>query len=131
MDVLIRACALVLIVSVLYQLVSGRNKEIATLLMVLGCAAVLAAAISYMEPVFTFIQRLQTLGNLNTEMLEILLKSVGIGLLAEISALVCKDMGNASLGKTLQTLSAVAILWLSLPMLSSLLELISRILGEV
>ena len=131
MDIFIKASALALIVSVLYQIVSGRNKEIGTLLVVLGCAIVLFMAISYMEPVFTFIRKLQALGNLNTEMLGVLLKTVGIGLLAEISILVCNDMGNSSMGKALQILATAVILWLALPMLSSLLDLLGEILGEL
>ena len=131
MDIFIKANALVLIVSVLYQIISGRNKEIGTLLVVLGCAIVLFMAISYMEPVFTFIRKLQALGNLNTEMLGVLLKTVGIGLLAEISILVCNDMGNSSMGKALQILATAVILWLALPMLSSLLDLLGEILGEL
>ena len=131
MDIFVKASALVLIVSVLYQMVSGRNKEIGTLLLVLGACAVLIAAMSYIEPVFAFISKLQILGNLNSEMLEILLKSVGIGLLTEISVLVCNDMGNSSMGKTLQILATAVILWLSLPMLNSLLDLIGNLLGEV
>ena len=131
MDGFIKASALVLIVSVLYQVVSGKNKEVGGLLVVIGCVSVLLLAISYMEPVFAFIRKLQSLGNLNTEMLVILLKSVGIGLLAEITVLVCNDMGNASMGKALHILATAVILWLSLPMLSSLLDLIGEILGEV
>lgn len=126
-----KASALALIVSVLYQMVSGRNKEIGTLLLVLGSCVILITAISYIKPVFTFISKLQTLGKLNTQMLEILLKSVGIGLLAEIAILVCNDMGNSSMGKTLQVLATSIILWLSLPMLNSLLDLIGKLLGEV
>lgn len=125
-----KASALALIVSVLYQIVSGRNKEIALLMVILGCTFVLIVAISYMEPVFAFIHKLQSLGNLNSEMLQILLKSVGIGLLAEISVLVCNDMGNSSMGKALQLLAAAIILWLALPMLNSLLDLIGKIMGE-
>lgn len=130
MDIFIKASALALIVSVLYQIVSGRNKEIALLMVVLGCAMILLVAISYMEPVFAFILKLQSYGNLNSEMLEILLKSVGIGLLAEISVLVCNDMGNSSMGKALQLLATAVILWLALPMLNSLLDLIGKIMGE-
>ena len=120
MDIFIKASALALIVSVLYQIVSGRNKEIALLMVVLGCAMILLVAISYMEPVFAFILKLQSYGNLNSEMLEILLKSVGIGLLAEISVLVCNDMGNSSMGKALQLLATAVILWLALPTLAFL-----------
>ena len=131
MNIFVKASALALIVSVLYQMVSGRNKEIGMLLLVLGSCVILITAVSYIEPVYAFIRKLQTLGKLNNEMLEILLKSVGIGLLAEISVLVCNDMGNASMGKTLQILATAAILWLSLPMLNSLLDLIGNLLGEV
>ena len=112
-------------------MVSGRNKEIGTLLLVLGCCIILMTAISYIEPVFAFVEKLQTIGNLNNEMLVILLKSVGIGLLAEIAVLVCIDMGNASVAKTLQILATAVILWISLPMLNCLLDLIGKILGEV
>ena len=131
MDIFIKATAVTLIVSLLYQMVSGRNKEIGTLLLVLGCCIILMSAISYIEPVFAFVEKLQTIGNLNNEMLVILLKSVGIGLLAEIAVLVCNDMGNASVAKTLQILATAVILWISLPMLNSLLDLIGKILGEV
>ena len=126
-----KASALALMVSILYQMVSGRNREIGTLLLVLGCCSVMTVAISYIEPVFNFIGKLQALGNLNPDLLEILLKSVGIGLLGEISVLVCNDMGNSSMGKTLQILATAVILCLSLPMLSSLLDLVGKILGEV
>lgn len=131
MDIFFKASALGLIVSVLYQMVSGRNKEIGTLLIVLGSCGILITAVSYIEPIFAFIGKLQDLGNLNHEMLEILLKTVGIGLLSEIAVLVCNDMGNASMGKTLQVLATAVILWLSLPMLNSLLDLIGNLLGEV
>ena len=131
MDIFVKASAFVLIVSILYQMVSGRNKEIGTLLLVLGSCVVLIVTTSYIAPVFSFISKLQLLGNLNNEMLEILLKSVGIGMLAEIAVLVCNDMGNASMGKTLQILATAVILWLSLPMLNSLLDLIENLLGEV
>lgn len=131
MDIFIKASSLALIVSVLYQMVSGRSKEIGTLLLILGSCVVLITAVSYIEPVFGFIRKLQSLGNLNNEMLEILLKSAGIGLLAEIAILVCNDMGNASMGKTLQILATAVILWLSLPMLNSLLDLLGNLLGEV
>lgn len=130
MDIFVKASAMALIVSVLYQIVSGRNKEIALLMVVLGCTIILIVAISFIEPVFAFIHKLQSLGNLNSEMLEMLLKSVGIGLLAEISVLVCNDMGNSSMGKALQLLATAVILWLALPMFDSLLDLIGKIMGE-
>jgi stage III sporulation protein AD len=131
MDIFLKASAFVLIVTILHQMVSGRNKEIGTLLVIAGCAVVLVVAVKCIEPVFAFISRLQELGHLNIEMLEILLKTVGIGFLAEVSVLVCNDMGSSSMGKTLQILATAVILWISLPLLESLLDLIGEILERV
>ena len=131
MDILLKGSAFALTVIVLYQMLSGRNKEIGTLLVVVGSSVILAMAIMYMSPIFQFFEMLQTTGNLNHEVLSILFKSVAIGFLTEISVLVCNDMGNTSVGKTLQILSTVLILRLALPLLNSLLDLISEIMGEL
>lgn len=131
MDILLKGSAFALTVIVLYQMLSGRNKEIGTLLVVVGSSVILAMAIMYMSPIFQFFEMLQTTGNLNHEVLSILFKSVAIGFLTEISVLVCNDMGNTSVGKTLQILSTVLILRLALPLLNSLLDLISGIMGEL
>ena len=92
---------------------------------------VAAAAGQFIQPVIEFLNTLQQVGNLDSAYLGILLKVVGIGLLSEVAALVCADAGNATLGKTLQMLAACVILWLSIPLLGSLLDLIQDILGEV
>ena len=92
---------------------------------------VAAAAFSYLKPIVDFLKSLQVLGQLNWEMVQILLKTVGIGLITEITALICTDMGNASLGKSLQILSVAVILWLSLPLFQRLLDLLDAVLGAV
>ena len=84
-----------------------------------------------LEPVLDFLRELETLGDLQGDMLGILLKAVGIGLVSEIAGLVCTDAGNGSLGKTLQMLGSVVILYLSLPIFTAMLELIREILREL
>ena len=88
-------------------------------------------ALSYLRPVIELIDELQAVGQLDSGMLEIILKAVGIGLIGEIASLICSDAGNAALGKSLQLLSSAVILWLSIPLLTQLLELVQQILGEV
>ena len=76
-------------------------------------------------------ERLQDVGNLDSNVLKILLKSVGIGLIGEICGAICSDSGNGSLGKMLQLLSASVILWLSLPILEQVLDTITEILEGI
>ena len=64
-------------------------------------------------------------------MVEILMKSTGIGIITEIANLVCKDAGNESMGKSMQLLGTAVILYLSLPLFQTLIELLQKILGEL
>ena len=106
-----------------------RRQEMGVLLGMAVCAMVMAVAMAYLGPVLELVETLQELGGLDEELTSILLKSVGIGLVTEIAGLICDDSGNASLGKSLQLLGTVAILWLSVPLFTSLLELIQEMMA--
>ena len=68
---------------------------------------------------------------MDEELLSVMLKAVGIGLLAEISVAICKDSGNESMGKSLGILSSVAVIWLSIPIFERLITLLDEILGSI
>lgn len=129
-DFLKAACAALISVIVCLVL-AKRDKDYSLIVSLTVCCMAAAAAMRYLEPVISFFRQLQSLGGMDAQMLQILLKSVGIGLLTEIVCMVCQDAGNAALAKTMQILSASVILWMSLPLLESLLELLGKVLGEV
>ncbi len=131
MDSYIRIIAGALVATILGLTVSKQGKEITLLLAIGVCSMVLIGAISYLQPVVTFMQELQLLGNLDGKLMGIMLKSVGIGLIAEIAALICNDSGNVALGKTIQTLACCVLLWLALPLFQALISLLQKILGEL
>lgn len=131
MDTFMKALAGVLVTLVLYLVLTKQSKDISILLTVMVCCMITAAAVRYLEPVFDFFDKLKILGQLDSDMLGILLKAVGIGLLAEVTGLICADAGNSALGKTLQILASSAILWLSVPLFTSLIELVEEILVSI
>lgn len=131
MELFFKAAAAAMVTAVLTLVLSKQEKDYALLLTMAGCALGALVLLQFLEPVLDFVHQLQTLGDLNGDMLHILLKAVGTGLVAEIAGMVCCDAGNASLGKTIQLLGAAVILWLSIPVFQLLLELMQRILGEV
>lgn len=126
-----KAAGAVLIAVVLGLSLGKQEKDFAVLLTLAVCCMVMAIAVSYLEPVLDFLRELEALGDLQGDMLGVLLKAVGIGLVAEIAGMVCTDAGNGSLGKQLQMLGSAAILYLSIPIFSALLSLIQEILGEL
>jgi stage III sporulation protein AD len=131
MEEFLKCAATILVAVVMILAVQKQGKEIALVLSVLVCCMVAVVGVRMLEPVMVFIEQLQKLGNLNDGMLEILLKVVGIGLLSEIIMLVCADSGNGALGKALQMLASAVVLWLSLPLLTAMIRLVEKILGEV
>lgn len=102
-----------------------------TLLTLCVCIAVAIASFSFLKPVIAFVQKLAGIGQLDSGLLSVMLKVVGIGLISEICTLVCKDAGNESMGKILQILSSCVVLWLSIPVFEKLISLLEKILGKV
>ena len=131
MNEFLKIIAGVLITIVFVLVLNKQGKDFSVLLVLLVCCAVIALAVNYLQPVLDFINKLQILGKLDLQMLRIVLKAVGIGLLAEITNLICKDTGNAALGKTVEILASAVILWLMIPLLTQLIELIETMLGAV
>ena len=126
-----QGAAAVLLTVILVLELGRQGKDAGLLLSLAVCCMVCVLALSYLRPVVEFIHQLQSIGQLDSAMLEILLKAAGIGLIGEIASLICADAGNAALGKALLLLSAAVILWLAIPLLTQLIELLQQILGEV
>ena len=125
----IQAAAAAVITAVLCLVLEKQNKDYAVVLGIGMCCMILILTVKLLRPVFDFFQKLQGLGQLDPEFLSILLKSVGIGILAEITTMLCTDAGKAALGKGIHVLACATILYISLPLFSGLLDLITEILG--
>lgn len=131
MEGFIQAAAAVLLALILIMSLRCQGKDMGLLLSIFVCCTLGCLAAAYLQPVMAFLQRLQNIGSLDQEMLTTLLKVVGIAFLSEILSLVCADAGNGALGKGVQFLSVAVILWLSIPMLNALLELVESTLEKI
>lgn len=128
MEIFIKTAVLTLIVAILGVITEKTGKDITFLLILSAICMIAGTIISFIEPIFAFIDQLISVANLNADMLQILIKAVGIGILTEITVLVCINAGNSSAGKALQMLSVAVTVWLSLPLFTSLIELVEEVL---
>lgn len=131
MDVFFKVSAGVLLSVIVSLVLAKQGKEFSALLIICVCCMILAVAVTFFQKIFSFLTTLEQIGSLNKELLSILFKTVGIGLLSEITTLICNDSGNQAMGKALQILSAAVILWLCIPMFSKLIELVESVLKAV
>ena len=128
MDGFFQAAGAVLVAVILCLTLSAQSKSFSVLLSMGVCAMVLLLGLRYLEPVADFLSELEQLGNLSGEMVKILLKTTLIGILTEITALLCADGSNGSLAQSLRIVGSAVILWLSMPIFRGLLELVQQIL---
>lgn len=127
--VFFKAVGTLLIVSILC--LSVGKKEMSQLLTLAACTMGMLAALTFFSPVLSFLRELEEAADLQQNLLQVLLKAVGIGLTAQIAGSVCADAGNTSLEKTLRFLGSTAIVCISVPVFQALLSLLRQLLGEL
>lgn len=111
--------------------IASHSKDMTLLLSLAACVMVLIVAVNFLEPVVELVQTLETEGKLNSDLLERILKAVGVGVIGELASMICNDAGNSALGRVLEMLTASVILWLSIPLFQRLLELVQEMAGAV
>ena len=131
MSTFLKAVAIALTGLVLWLCLNKYNKDMSLLLTISVCVALLITALAVLKPVVNFFWKLQELGSLDKDLLQIVLKTVGIGFLGDMCSDLCKDAGNTSMCKALQVTTTITILWLSLPVFEKMLTLLENILGTV
>ena len=95
------------------------------------CVMTVLAALYFLSPVVDFARRLCSMAALDGELLGTLFKAAGIGMMTQIGAVVCEDAGNGAAGKGIQLLGTAVILWLSVPIFETLMNLIKDIMGGI
>ena len=131
MDIYLKVTAGILITAILSVVLSRQGKDISILLTLCVCCMVVISTIAYFRPVVAFINKLIHIGRLNNQLLDLIMKVTGIGLLSQIAEFVCADAGSQSLSKTLQIITTTILVSISVPLLEEVLSLIENILGAI
>ena len=129
MDLFWKTAAVILLALVMGIVLEQQGKDISVLLTIAVCCVAAAAAFTSLEPAWAFIQELKAMTRIQSEVLDPLLKIVGIALVSEVITMICADAGNRSLGKALQFAGSAVILYLSVPVFRSVLTAVQDILG--
>ena len=128
MDLFWKAVAGIL-VAAFFGLVIG--KDVSVLLSVAVCVMGATILSRYMEPVLDLIKQLTDMANITDKFLSILLKATAIGIVTEIAGLICTESGCTALGKMVKLLGYSTMLWISIPAFQALIEILTRLTGDV
>lgn len=120
-----------LVTAVAALLLKGTKPEIALAVTVAGSIILLLFAFEMFEGSLTIFQKIADATGIESSLVKILLKMVGIGYLVEFSAGILNDFGQNSLGDKLVFVGKIIILVLAVPILESVLSLVVRLLELV
>ena len=104
------------------------RPEFAVYVSIISGILIVILSLQKMGEIVTLIKSISDKAGINGEFLKIILKITGIAILAEFAVSICKDSGESSIASKIEMGSKVVIISMSIPVISSLLELMLNIL---
>ena len=131
METAVKIAAAAMIAAVLCLLLRETCRPLSVLVSLGSCAVVLLLGLRFLTPVLSVMERLQRLSGLSDVITMPLLKTAAIGILTQVASGICSDAGETALAKISELSGTVLSIYVSLPLLSAVLELLEELLGGV
>ena len=127
MDI-IKIVGIGLIALVIIILLKQYKPEFAIYISMLTGVLILILIMDKLTGIVNLIQAIVNQSYINTEFIALLIKITGIAFLSEFAVSICKDAGEAAIASKIEVGSKIIIISMAIPILSSLLELILKLL---
>lgn len=128
MQSLLQVAVVGLLAVIFASLLRKSSKELAIVLTLAACAVIGIILLQLAEPLLSFLKKLRHISGLDEALMQPLLKTIGIGLLTQISANVCTDAGEGAIAKLIEVCGGIIALYVSIPLLEAVLEMM-EVLG--
>lgn len=121
--------ALCIITALLALTLRGQRPEFAMLLS-LGCGIfVLLALMGQMKEIITGLEKIMSGLSEQSDLTAIILKSLGICIVAELGSQCCRDAGEAAIAAKVELVAKAALVLMSMPVFTSLMETAGELLS--
>lgn len=128
MEEIIKIIGIGLVALVIIIILKQYRPEYAIYVSIIAGILILFLAIEKLSGIINLLQSISDKTYINKQFLGILLKITGIAIITEFAVSVCSDAGEKAIASKIEIGSKVVIITMSIPIISSLLELIIEIL---
>lgn len=125
---IIKIVSIALIALIIIILLKQYKPEFAIYISILTGILIIFLVMDKFTGIIELIKSISNKSNINNQFIEILLKITGIALLSEFAVSICKDSGETAIASKIEIGTKVIVISMSIPIISSLLEIILRIL---
>ena len=127
MDV-IKIIGIAFIALIIVIILKQYRPEFAIYVSILAGALILLLVMDKLTGIISLLQTIANKTNINSQFLGLLLKITGIAFLSEFAVSICQDAGEGAIASKIEIGSKIIIIAMSIPIISSLLEIIIQIL---
>lgn len=117
-----------LISLIIIMMLKQYKPEFAIYVSVLTGVLILVLVMDKLTGIINLINSVANKASINTKFIALLIKITGIAFLSEFAVSICKDSGESAIASKIELGSKIVIISMSIPIISSLLELIIKIL---
>ena len=128
MDEIIKIIGIGLIALVIVVILKQYRPEYTIYISIIAGVLILFLAMEKLSGIINLLQSISDKTYINKQFLGILLKITGIAIITEFAVSICTDAGEKAIASKIEIGSKVIIIAMSIPIISSLLELIIEIL---
>ena len=125
---IIKIIGIALIALIIINMLKQYRPEYAIFISILTGVLILFLVMDRLTGIVNLIESIQDKFSINTQFIALLIKITGIAFLSEFAVSVCKDSGEAAIASKIEIGSKIIIISMSIPIISSLLEIILKIL---
>lgn len=130
MESLYKILGIALITCVACLVVRPIRSDFAIFISVVGGIIVVFYMLSYLSNVFDVFNNIFNISGVNSSIYGVIFKIIGIAYLTEFTASICSDTGNSSLGDKVLLGGKIIILVMSLPIVTSILDIVMELLPQ-
>ena len=128
MEEIIKIVGIGLIALVIAIILKQYRPEYAIYVSIVAGILILVFIMSKITGIINLLKSISDKTYINKQFLSILLKTTGIAIITEFAVSICTDAGEKAIASKIEIGSKVIIIAMSIPIISSLLELIIEIL---
>lgn len=127
MDI-IKIIGIGLISLIMTIIIKQHRPEFAIYISVIAGVLILTLVLGKVSGIITLLSNLADKTTINHDFLYLLIKITGVALLTEFAVSICKDSGESAIASKIDIGGKVTIIAISIPIISSLLETVLKVL---
>ena len=128
MNEVIKIIGIGLISLIIIIIIKQYKPEFAIYVSIISGIIIIYMIFNKLEGIINLLKMISNKSGINNNFLDLLLKITGIAFLAEFAINLCKDSGEGAIASKIEMGTKVIIVSMSIPIISSLLEVITKLL---